>query len=151
MGYIEKFKEELIKHSHAKDYDKAIKEWVFDGDISEGEPFCICGHPITKNMLVRNNLNAEQLVVGNCCIKKFNIEREHYNKSRLDYLRYAYRRTKNDKERQFLIELADRLKRKILDGNGEILYLSQRQVNWLEQISGKKYRWNTTKNFREYN
>jgi hypothetical protein len=43
------------------------------GSIRADEPdTCLCGHnPIIENCILRNRLNANQVLVGNCCVKKF--------------------------------------------------------------------------------
>ena len=77
MSYIETFCSELISASKAKNYDDAILEWVYFGDSEKRPDNCICGHSITQRCQVRNKQNGTILIIGNCCINKFNIEREH--------------------------------------------------------------------------
>ena len=135
MGYIEQFKEVLISNSFSHEYDKAVKEWVFDGEKFKRDFQCICGHVIEENMVVYNNVNHKNLIVGNCCIKKFGIERNHFNKSRLEYLRYTWRRAKTKSERKFVEGLGNKCK------EYDKLFLTPKQKEWLEKISGQPYRW----------
>ena len=134
MGYIEQFSEALIANSIADNYNDAISEWVFRGETFKQESSCICGHPIVQNMIVHNKVNQATLCIGNCCIKKFGIKRAHYNKSRLEYLRYAWTKAKTKPERKFIEGLAGRLKRY------SKLRMTLKQKQWLEQIAGVPYR-----------
>ncbi len=135
MGYIQQFSEALIANSISKNYEEAIAEWAFRGESFEQQGFCICGHPIIQNMVVHNKLSQATLSIGNCCIRKFGIKREHYNKSRLEYLRFAYTKSKTQSEREFLKLLAAKLKKYAK------LNMTFKQKEWLEKIAGVPYRW----------
>ena len=80
--YLEKLLEKLGK---IKDWEYAgKKEDCFSKSMKEHYSFvwpphsskCACGHVITKNCHIRNLNTNEIKVVGNCCIKKWNIEKK---------------------------------------------------------------------------
>ncbi len=135
MGYIENFRRMLLIASTSNEYVDAISEWVFDGESFKSEYSCICGHPIVQNMVVHNNINNNQLIVGNCCIHKFGIHRDHYNKSPSAYLEYALRRTRTDDDKAFVEKLQS--KKDIFSS----LWMLPEQKQRLEALTGKEYRW----------
>jgi len=135
MGYIERFIEILLKSSKSKDYETAIQEWVYQGGNFHDSSHCICGHEIFENCPVSNRENGNTLIIGNCCIKKFSITREHYNKSRKLYLEYALGKAHNIPSRQFIQDLIAALEK-----YGS-LHMSAKQFNWLLRIAGVPYRW----------
>lgn len=65
----------IIEASQANTWDLARSEWSYtysdfvpdDEELDE----CICGHGIRECCVITNNLNGNELVVGNCCVKKF--------------------------------------------------------------------------------
>jgi hypothetical protein len=135
MGYIEQFSEKMVEKSVAKDYEHAIGEWQYRGGEFNKDGFCTCGHPIVKNLVVHNSLNRNTMVVGNCCIKKFGITRNHFNRSPRNFLEYALTRVHSDDQGRFLDTLVKSL---AIYG---CLRLSKKQLEWLEKIAGEKYRW----------
>jgi len=64
---------EILKMSDAKVWDEAVKEWSLVKIRYSKEPeTCLCGHhPIKELCFIRNSVNGEVALVGNCCIKKF--------------------------------------------------------------------------------
>ena len=102
MSYIDQFIETLVENSVANDYEEAIKEWTYQGDNKKLPNYCICGHPILINCVVCNSLNRNELIIGNCCIRKFGVEREHWNKSRKNYLEYALSKATTSGEEDFI-------------------------------------------------
>lgn len=135
MGFIERFSTVLVAASVASNYDDAIKEWVYQGDVRDRPGFCICTHPIVRNCIVRNKHTGEELIIGNCCIKKFGVEREHFNRSRRNYLVFAWQKAKTPREKEFVKRMGLRLKR-----YGS-LKMTDNQKAYLEAITGKPYRW----------
>lgn len=135
MGYIEQFASSIIANSESNHYATAMQEWVYQGETIKKPNRCICGHYIQQNLVVKNKLNGKDLIIGNCCIKKFGVKREHYNKSRIEFLRFAWGKAKTKQERDFIQSLANLLK----EYKG--LRLSQKQAQWLEHIAGVPYRW----------
>jgi len=135
MGYIERFSTRMIEKSIADDYPHAIGEWQYRGAGFDKGGFCTCGHPIVKNLIVHNILNRNTMIVGNCCIKKFGITRNHFNKSPHNFLGYALTRVQGDEQRTFVITLVQNLEKY------GCLRLSEKQLQWLEKIAGEKYRW----------
>lgn len=136
MGYIEKFADVLIAHSESKVYKEAMLEWVYQGETIKKPNNCICGHAILQNLVVKNKLNNNELTIGNCCIHKFGVKREHYNKSRVEYFRFAWGKTKTPQEREFLRSLIENMRRYKAS-----FRLTGRQTKWLEAITGTPYRW----------
>jgi len=136
VGYIEAFTEALTMSSVADDYHEAIEEWVAYGErfIKAGE--CICGHPITENCPVYNKLNRNVLIVGNCCIKKFGIERASFNRSKKAYLELALQKVNNGWESTFIGSMLEQLEQ--YEGRFAPTY---KQRGILQRITGQKYRW----------
>ncbi len=81
--------ENLIEASKSKDWDVAKKEWkvkeiyFVDPESTSGESYyetCSCTHyPIKEVITIKNILNENELIIGNCCITKI-IEDENENK-----------------------------------------------------------------------
>lgn len=138
MGYVEEFITKIVDNSVSKDYGKAIEEWLYRGETYKENGFCICSHPIKENMIVRNRLNKVSLVVGNCCIRKFGIEREHYNKSPKAYLEFAASMVRTTEQEKFILSLQEKLEK------WGSLRLTVKQYEWLIMITGKPYRWKFT-------
>lgn len=139
MSYIETFTKTLLKHSNSKEYDSAIKEWRSYGIDNEGEEEnCICGHYIKINCLIINIINKNILTVGNCCIKKFGINRQHFNGSKLNYVRMCLQKCNNQRD----IDFCNKTKRQI--EKGYMFYDSQ--LKRLQKISGIKSRFKSFEN-----
>ena len=68
-----KLSQGIIELSEASNWDQAKLEWSLDSIYKEEEPdTCLCGHfPIIEICILKNRLNANTAVVGNCCVKKF--------------------------------------------------------------------------------
>lgn len=66
-------KEEIISRSVSDDWFKAKNEWQLGDLYMEHEPnTCLCGHyPITEICVLVNCFNGNNVIVGNCCVKKF--------------------------------------------------------------------------------
>jgi hypothetical protein len=65
--------QEIVRRSVADDWERARREWelwnVYEADDPET---CLCGHfPIIELCELLNRLNRKQVVVGNCCVKRF--------------------------------------------------------------------------------
>lgn len=56
-------------------YMKAFEE-NSDLEWPKHSLLCVCGHWIKKQCYIQNILTNEIIVVGNCCIKKFNIKKK---------------------------------------------------------------------------
>lgn len=65
----------IIALSQASNWDQAKSEWFFYRIYREEEEepdTCLCGHfPIIEVCILKNKLNSNTAVVGNCCVKKF--------------------------------------------------------------------------------
>lgn len=68
-----KLSQGIIALSNASNWDQAKMEWALDSIYKEEEPdTCLCGHhPIIEICILKNRLNSNTAVVGNCCVKKF--------------------------------------------------------------------------------
>lgn len=135
MGYIQQFMQALLENSESRDYIEAIAEWVVPGEQYHEPGYCICGHPIMRNFVVYHKTTKRTMIIGSCCIKKFGVERAHFNRSKRDYLVYAYRRTRSEGERLFVKTLGQK------NNEYERLLLSEKQKVWIESITGQPYRW----------
>lgn len=64
---------EIIARSHATLWDIAKTEWLLEEIYEADEPdTCLCGHfPIREICVLRNKINRNDAIVGNCCVKKF--------------------------------------------------------------------------------
>ncbi len=67
---------------------------------------------------------------------QFDVDREHYNKSKEAYLKYAKTKCTTSWEHQFV----DSLIQKYID-YGSSINISGKQRQILERISGKSWRW----------
>jgi hypothetical protein len=134
MGYMEEFKKEIVNLSTAGTYAAAVKEWTFRGESFKKHGYCLCGHGIAENLIVHND-NGRTATVGNCCIKKFGIERKHYNKSREAYLKLALSKAKPGPQEAFIKELFHKLY------TYDQLRMTPAQYEWMIKIAGVPYRW----------
>ena len=64
---------EIVARSNAKAWDAAKLEWALEEVYEAEEPdTCLCGHfPIIEICVLRNKVNRNTAIVGNCCVKKF--------------------------------------------------------------------------------
>ena len=97
-GLNKRFYDVLVKNSENKNWKKSINEWNIK-NIIEGEytTKCICGHIIIQRCVIVNKINNNELVVGNCCIKKIPSFKKDFK---------AYKGLKDNKLNQSLINLA---------------------------------------------
>ena len=68
--------EEIVNLSEADEWKEAQKEWIPNGreEVGSGEEFgtCLCSHyPLKELCHIKNKLNGNEAIVGNCCIQKF--------------------------------------------------------------------------------
>jgi len=135
MDYIAQFTKVLLANSVADNYQDAIQEWIYVGDGDNHPNTCICGHPIIQNCLVDNKLNGNRLTIGNCCIKKFGIQKINYNKSAKHYMAFAAQVCTSDLEDKLVSYLSEQLHK-----YGRV-YMNETQKKALELITGKEYKW----------
>ena len=64
---------EIINRSRSNIWDAAKLEWQLQEVFESDDPdTCLCGHfPINEICILRNRSSDTQVVVGNCCVKKF--------------------------------------------------------------------------------
>jgi hypothetical protein len=106
MSYTANFTSVILLNSLADTYKQAIKEWTYFGEQhlleeDESDSRCICGHVIRDIRIVRNRSNKKKLEIGNCCIKKFGVERKHFNGSKEAYLFMALNMVKSPGSRDY--------------------------------------------------
>lgn len=63
----------LLARSQSKVWCQAQREWEFvTVQRGDGKDGCLCGHsPIVNLCKLRNKLNKNTAIVGNCCVKRF--------------------------------------------------------------------------------
>lgn len=63
----------IVARSEAKVWDATKLEWAIEEVYESEEPdTCLCGHfPIIEICVLRNKVNRNTAIVGNCCVKKF--------------------------------------------------------------------------------
>jgi hypothetical protein len=67
--------QEIIDRSEADTWEEAKDEWFLQyiEMAGEGEDYsCLCTHPHIKELCyIKNKINGNEVLVGNCCVKKF--------------------------------------------------------------------------------
>lgn len=68
-----KLSSEIINLSESTSWDSAKLEWDLQEIYEAEEPdTCLCGHyPIIETCVLKNKINQNTAIVGNCCVKKF--------------------------------------------------------------------------------
>jgi len=137
MKKPEKFVKNVLEHSQAKTLDVLQDEYIIsDEELLENEEDCVCGQHLKvgwKAYYVYNVKTKKTLIIGSCCVKKFNPRRWNSKKA---YLYNAHDLARNDTEREFVMSLINKLAKW---GSG--LIISEKQASWLESITGKKWEW----------
>lgn len=133
MSHFEVFKKKIIELSNSDNYDDALLEWVYMGESFYKINNCLCGHKITDNRVVYHKETKQKIIVGNCCINKFGIERRPFNKSKLAYVEFAIQKNEN---RILDAWLRQALYPKIEHGGR----FKQEELDRLERITGEKSR-----------
>ena len=91
----------VLELSEADEWNEAIKEWeVIRVTEAQGEDFgeCTCGHyPIKEIIQMFNSKNSNEIIVGNCCVKKF-YKIKDYDK--------VFKAVKKNKINRFMIDFA---------------------------------------------
>ena len=63
---------EILMLSEADDWQDAALEWKLVGiQWDKKGDHCICGHFIKEKCFIKNIVNGNHTIVGNCCITKF--------------------------------------------------------------------------------
>jgi hypothetical protein len=64
---------EIIARSYNQTWITAKTEWLLEEIYEADNPdTCLCGHfPIREICVLRNKINKNVAIVGNCCVKKF--------------------------------------------------------------------------------
>mmetsp|Transcript_33820 Transcript_33820/g.39766 ORF Transcript_33820/g.39766 Transcript_33820/m.39766 type:complete len:212 (-) Transcript_33820:129-764(-) len=65
-------REAIIQNSESNQYDIARLEWDYDRvEVDDEYTVCECGVRILERCYVKNRINANELLIGNICIKNF--------------------------------------------------------------------------------
>ena len=64
--------EAIIKNSTATIWEDAKREWSLY-KIFYAYAHCVCGHNIFENCIIKNKINDKELIVGNECIRHFDV------------------------------------------------------------------------------
>lgn len=81
MSNFEKLREEILNLSNNNiNFNIAKKEWFVSHLEKTEEPkTCLCGkNPIKNLCYIKNNLNGNETLVGNCCVKHFELNYDWY-------------------------------------------------------------------------
>lgn len=111
---------EIIKRSLSSSWSEARREWkLIEVWESSEVSTCLCGHfPIIEHCLISNTFTGSQVIVGNCCVKKFiglpshlifrglrRIQKDLDKAMNLSSLEYAYDHGwVNEWEHEFLLD-----------------------------------------------
>jgi len=65
--------DEVLKLSVSQEWKTAVLEWSWERTyyVDYASENCLCGHDIAECCVIKNKLNGNEAVVGNCCINKF--------------------------------------------------------------------------------
>jgi hypothetical protein len=66
-----RLQEKIVPLSVADTWCDAKREWALSDVYFEPGGSCLCGHRITEHCTITNQLNGNQVVVGNCCVRRF--------------------------------------------------------------------------------
>jgi len=62
----------IIELSIADEWHDAAMEWELETiEYRKEGGYCICGHFIKEHIQIKNMINGNRAIVGNCCINKF--------------------------------------------------------------------------------
>jgi hypothetical protein len=137
---------EIVARSESKEWDEAKKEWYLayieiasPSEVAENVYSCLCGHPHLKELCyIRNKINKTEVLVGNCCVKKFmKLDSDElfkaikHSKINLPTLELAYKHLViSQTERRFFIE--NMRKRKLDPAKKAIMdSIRNRILKWL--------------------
>jgi hypothetical protein len=141
MKKPERFMKKVLDHSQAKTLGVLQSEYIIDEEkFLLNEEDCVCGQHLKvgwKAYYVYNVKTKKTLIIGSCYVKKFNPRKWSSKKA---YLYNAYDLARNDKERNFVMGLINKLPKW-----GSDLIISKKQASWLESITDKEWKWKTWK------
>jgi len=137
MKKPERFTKNVLGHSQAKILDVLQSEYIIiKEDFLLNEEDCACGQHLKagwKAYYAYNVKTKETLIIGSCCIKKFNPRKWNSKKA---YLYNAYDLARNDDEKEFVRSLINKPTKW---GSG--LIVSKKQASWLRSITKKEWEW----------
>lgn len=65
----------LIALSEAKTWSEALREWNLTDIEQLADETCLCNHyPISEVCHIANEKNGKTAIVGNCCVKRFEVD-----------------------------------------------------------------------------
>jgi len=81
MSYRKQFIKDIVDMSQGNDFTRAKLEWYLV-ELWKEQNHCLCGHFIIQSCLIKNDITGHEVVVGNCCVKKFlnNMSADEYFK-----------------------------------------------------------------------
>jgi hypothetical protein len=128
----------VVNLSEAKDWESAKKEWKLQR-ISYGIETCLCGHhPIIERCYMRNIINNNLILIGNCCLKQFDLGRNFdktfsaISQKRIneDLINYSWEKGLiNNSEKKFLIDIWRKRK------------LTVKQESWFNALKKRIIKW----------
>lgn len=137
MKKPERFTKSILQHSKAKTLNVLQSEYIIDKEEHLlNDEDCACGQHLKvgwKAYYVYNTKTKETLIIGSCCVNKFNPRKWNSKKA---YLYNAHDLARDDREREFVMSLINKLAKW---GSG--LIVSKKQASWLENITKKKWEW----------
>lgn len=139
MKKPERFMSNVLKESKTKTLDALQDEYIIDHkERLDNEKDCVCGQHLKVGWVAYYAYNVKTkktLIIGSCCVKKFNPRRWSSKKA---YLYNAHDLARNDREKNFVMSLINKL---VEYGSG--LIISKKQAAWLKSITGKEWKWKT--------
>jgi hypothetical protein len=99
------FGREVMRNSSSDVWDVALREWdLIDVYWSTIGTHCICSHAIHEVCVMKNRVNSNDIIVGNCCVEKF-----PQFESDKDERKLAFQALSKDRVNSSLIELSYKL------------------------------------------
>ncbi|MHA1410650.1 MAG: hypothetical protein ACTSQY_10160 [Candidatus Odinarchaeia archaeon] len=132
----------IIELSVADEWHDAAMEWKLETiEYRKEGGYCICGHYIKEHIQIKNMINGNRAIVGNCCITKF----PQYS-GKISDMKSCFRALKNNKINSALIQFAyDEKKIKEWEYNFMMNIwrkrkLSPKQISKKEQVKRKIFK-----------
>lgn len=141
------FNKEILDRSQSKDLTAALAEWKYESTDDVGEKWenlefnCVCGKRIRYLYNFVNRVTGNGAQVGSCCMKRFGINVDFSTQIR--YLTSAKYLAKDEKSKKFVGDLIDQFAR-----YKKRFKITSKQLNWLEAITGRKWRWHNIRSSR---
>ena len=102
-----KLRSAVIEKSSANSFMNAKSEWDLI-KIYEDESHCVCGHFIVDNCVIRNRITGKILIIGNTCLRQFEVAALDVPKNAFDSLKRVREKPAATKASPALLEVAVR-------------------------------------------